>query len=222
MSEAGIYATRAIICMLMMLAVAGCGTGTTASGDWTGQKPVSMPYTQVLVVGVAANSRMRRSFEQQAVEAITAGGSAASASIFVASGMNLGPLDRDSVLAMVKKTDADAVLITRLVDRTVTMGQTQGKAYVKVGPQITVIEEPGLTEIYESNYTVHPVEGLAVAKSDANIESTLYDVRDNGRAVYKVAVNTRFEETDAEVIVDVAGNLAEAITGKLRGDGLIR
>jgi hypothetical protein len=202
--------------------MAGCGTGTSATGAYTGPRPANAPYAKVLVVGVAPSSRARRSFEQQAVEAIGSGATAAVASIYVASEMNLGELSPENVRAMAKHTDADAVLVTRLINREAWLGQTQGKAYVKIGPQVTVIEQPGLTEVYEGYYSVQPVEGLPVAESAANLESVLYDVRDQGRAVYKVALNTQFEETDAEVFVDVVGELATGIAGELRGDGLIR
>jgi hypothetical protein len=122
---------------------------------------------------------------------------------------------------MVAKSGADAVVVTRLLGRSVSSGITQERVDVKAGRTVTVIEQPGMTEVYAANYSLTREPGELVAKSKAIIEATLYDVADSGRAVYVVTVNTRFEETDGDVLVDVTGNLADAIAAELRSNRLV-
>ncbi len=76
--------------LLALLLTPGCGTRTSATGVWSEPRPAQVPYQNVLVVGVMPNSRMRRSFEQQVTDAIAAGGTRATASVFVSSEMDLG------------------------------------------------------------------------------------------------------------------------------------
>jgi hypothetical protein len=168
--------------IVALCAVAGCGTGTSATGEWREPRSANAPYDHVLVVGVSPNSRVRRSFA---------------------------------------KSGADAVVVTRLLGRSVSSGITQERVDVKAGRTVTVIEQPGMTEVYAANYSLTREPGELVAKSKAIIEATLYDVADSGRAVYVVTVNTRFEETDGDVLVDVTGNLADAIAAELRSNRLV-
>lgn len=204
------------------LQLAGCATGTHATGAWQEPRTAHAPFRNVLVVGVSPNSRMRRSFEQQMTDEIKAGGTGAIESVFVASELNAGPPTRETVEAMVRKTGVDAVLVTRLVSRTAKAGRTEETADVKIGPQIEVVEDQHGVEVYAGNYSIERQPGAEIVLSDAQIESVLYDVADNGRAVYKVAVESKFRETDTDVIADVAAKIVTAIAGELRGEGLLR
>jgi hypothetical protein len=195
--------------------------GTSASGDWREPQTTNAPYDHVLVVGVTPSSRVRRSFEHQLSDAISTGSTKASASVFVASDIRARDLSAETVKAMVEKSGADAVLVTRLLARTVTAGISQERVDVKPGETVTVIEEPGMTEIYAANYSLNLEPGELVAKSKATIESTLYDVADNGRIVYVINTNSKFEETDGDALVDITGDIADAVADRLRSDRLI-
>lgn len=211
----------ALLCLPAVLTIMGCGTGTSATGTWREPRSASAPYGHVLVVGISPNSRVRRSFEHQLTEAISTGGTRATASIFVASEMGAGALSPETVRAMVEKSGSDAVLVTRLLGRTVTSGMSQERVDVKAGRTVTVIESLGVTEVYAANYSLNKEPGELVAKSKAIIETSVYDVADNGRVVYVITTNTKFEEVDGDALVDITGNLADAIAGRLRSDRLV-
>ena len=212
-----------IFSTLALLSLAGCGTGTSATGEWKEPRSVNAPYSSVLVVGMAENSRVRRSFEEQLAAYLSAGGTKASASILVGSSL-LGSeaLSKESVTAMVKSTGADAVVVTRLLKRTVKAGETRETVDVKLGPQVTVVEEPGLTEVFASNVTYTQVPGQLTAKSKAILETSLYDVADKGRVVYTIATESKFEEINGDAIIDITGDIADAISKQLRSNRLVR
>ena len=207
---------------LALLAIAGCGTGTSATGEWRPPRSANVPFSNVLVVGISANSRVRRSFEEQLVQYLSAGGTKASASILLGSAMGSETLTRDAVLAMVKDTGADAVVVTKLIRRTVKAGETQETVDIKIGPQITVYEDAGLTEIFASNITMTEEPGQLTAKSKAALETSVYDVADKGRVVYKIATTSKFTEINGDAIIDITGNIAEAVSKQLRSDHLVR
>ena len=209
------------LAVAMALVAAGCGTGTSATSEWKQPQPVDLPYRHVLVIGVSPNSRVRRGFEEQMVDAIVKGGTKATGSIFAGSAMGSEALTPENVKAMVASTGADAVLVTKLLTRTTKMAETQQKVDIKAQPSITITEEPGLTTVFASDYTmtIEPTE--LMVKSKATIEATLFDVADKGRLVYRVAVNSKFEEETGDEVLDIVGNIADAIAGELRRDKLV-
>jgi hypothetical protein len=221
MSTISLMRGPAFLCSTAVLTIMGCGTGTSATGTWREPRSANAPYAHVLVVGVSPNSRVRRSFEHQLTDAISTGSTRASASVFVASEIGAGALSPQTVRAMVEKSGADAVLVTRLLGRTVTSGMSQERVDVKAGRTVTVIENPGVTEVYAANYSLTREPGELVAKSDAIIETSVYDVADNGRIVYVITTNTKFEEVDGDAIVDITGNMVDAIAARLRSDRLV-
>lgn len=206
---------------LSLLAASGCGTGTRATGEWNEPRPVGLPYHHVLIVGATPNSRVRRSFEEQMAEDIAKGETDASPSILIGSAMGTEAINRDTVAAMTESTGADAVLVTRLISRTTKPGKTQEKVDIKAQPMLSITKEPGLTTVFASNYTMTLEPGEDIIKSNARIESVMYDVDDNGRPVYKVAVTSKFTESTGDELMDITGNIADAISKALHEAKLV-
>jgi hypothetical protein len=207
------------VSLAVLLLVSGCST--TATGDWEGPRADNAPYDDILIIAVSPDPDMRHALENVLTDVISAGGTKASASMHLESDMEHPPRTSENVAAMAKKINADAVLAIHWVGETVKAGRTKAEAYVDLGPQVTVIETSGYTEVWASDYTIHQVEGQLVADSDTKMEATLYDVADQGRGVYKIAVETKIEE-DGDSNYVIADNVATAITKNLRQHGLIR
>lgn len=214
-------ASRLAMCA-PILAVAAC-SHVTGTGAWEEPRPADVPYQRVLVIGISPESRMRRSFEQQMTEDLNAGGGTkATSSIFVGSEMNTEALSKDIVVKMVRKIDADAVLVTRMVNDKVKEGRTKEQEILKVEPTITIDQSVDVTAVWVSDFNLTDVPGQIEAEEDAMIEATIYDVADKGRPVYRVMVEDKFKNENADVIPDVAGDVATVIARELRRDGVVR
>ena len=147
------------VCMLA-LAVAGCGTtSTNSSGEWQQPRTREVPFQTVLVVAITPDSDARRAFEQTLAEAITDGGAKGIASYALGRQMGTSKLSRDLVVAMAEKSGADAVLVTRILQRSGQFGKSRDETYVHAGRTVTVVqnEDASLTGIMVSNYAVEVV-----------------------------------------------------------------
>ena len=208
------------VVIAILLLVSGCST--VADGTWQKPRTTNAPFENVLVVAVVSSNRMRKDLERQLAEYIALGGSKASSSMLVESKLEHTPKSRESIIAMIEDTSADAVLVVRLVGESVTAGKTQAKAYVNVGPQAEIIEHPHVTEVWVSDYSLHQTEGFLVAESDTKMEALLYDIADKGRVVYKISVESRYEEDRGDPTFVISDNVATAVARKLRHAGLVR
>lgn len=206
----------------LLLGVAAC-SHVSGAGAWQEPRPANVPYQRVLVIGVSPESRVRRSFEQQMAEAINASGATrATSSVYVESEMNVAALTKERVIEMITRTKADAVLVTRMVSATVTAAKSKDQAILKVGPTITIDESANATAVWVSDFNLTQVSGRLEADEDAMIEATVYDVASKGRPVYRISIADKFENASADIIPDVAGDVASVIARELHRDGVVR
>ncbi len=200
---------------MALVLLAACSTATSVRGNWQGE-PVGAAFEHVLVVGVSANSRMRRSFELALSELIRKPGTQATAAVQAGEGAVAPSVE--TVTAMVRATGADGVLITRLVSRKVSAEETESRIGVKTQRPATLNGGPGLVELFSLDYNEYEDPGELTARSTVILETSLYDVRQDGRLVYTITTKSKFREDRDDVIA----NVTRAIAGKLRQDGLIR
>jgi hypothetical protein len=208
-----------VVMAATLLLLGGCSTVST--GNWQEPRTTNIPYDNILIIGVTPDADMRLELEQHCAEGINVGVTRATKSIYLEPDVDHPPQTQASLHAMLNKTGADAVLVIRVLSKSVKAGKTQAEAYINIGPQITVIQDPGVTEVWLSNYTIHQTDGQLIAKTDSRMEAFLYDVKDNGRGVYKISVETKIEENGGDPTYVVASNVATEITKDLRQDGLI-
>jgi hypothetical protein len=194
----------------------GCGARTSITSRWEEPRPAAIPFGHVLVVGVSENSRLRRSFEEALAVKLGTGGTRTTAS--VRAGNPTQTLDRDLVVAMVRSTGADAVLVTRLTSRKAKLEEGETRVGVKTSQVSSLSDGPGLIELFSQSYHEYEEPGELTARSRAILESTLYLAVDGGRLVYTLITKAEFEEGKD----DVVGDVATAIARQLRSDGLVR
>jgi hypothetical protein len=206
----------------LLLTVAAC-SHVSGTGAWEEPRPANVPYQRVLVIGVSPESRVRRSFEQQMAEALNASGATwAVSSVYVESQMNVAALTKERVIAMIEKIDADAVLVTRMVGNTVKEGRTKEQEILKIGPTVTIDQTVNVTAVWVSDFNLTHVPGQIEAEEDALIEATVYDVASRGKPVYRVEIEDSFKNASADIIPDVAGEVASVIARELHRDGVVR
>ncbi len=201
---------------LVVLLAMACAPRTTVTGNWHEPRPSSIPYNHILVVGISPNSRIRRGFEQAMVQAISTGGTAASASVQF--GDTAQALTAESVADMIRASGADAVIVTRIVSRKVALKETPGHVGVKTEQPATLSDAPGLVELFSTTYDEYEEPGELTTKSTAVLNTSLYSAADATHAVYSLVTQSRSEENGDDVIADVT----DAIAGQLRHERLIR
>lgn len=200
----------------LVFVLAGCGARTSVTGAWQEGKPTGVAYRHVLVVGVTPNSRVRRSFELALADAVESGTTRATASIQTKeSAPQLSP---EIVNRMAQATGADAVLITRVVSRKVSASESESRVRVKTQQPSNLNGGTGLVELFSLEYHEYEEPGEMTAKSTAVLETSVYEATGTARLVYTLTVTSKFRE-DRD---DVVGDVAKAIAGQLRREGLIR
>jgi hypothetical protein len=211
--------TAAVVVAALLLAT---GCSTVADGSWQEPRTENAPFDEVLVVAVVSQRRMRSDIERRLSDEIETRGSRATASVNIEARLAHEAKSPESVIAMIEDTGADAVVVVRWVEQTVEAHQSQSKAYVDIGPQITVIEDPHVTEVWYSDYTIHETATQLEATSDTKVQALVYDVADGARLVYKVDVETKYEENGSDSTFVIADNIAIAVAKQLHHAGLVR
>ena len=101
----------------MVLLLAACA-GPTVTRIQPLDESADAPYGNILVVSLFQSFDMRRFFEEEIVNQLRGRGANAVASTSLIDVKT--PLSRDSVLAAVTEANADAILVTQLLDSTTT------------------------------------------------------------------------------------------------------
>ncbi len=200
--------------------VTGCST--VADGAWQEPRTLNAPFDTLLVVATVSQHRMRKDIERRLSAEIETRGSQATASVDIEVRLEHEAKSPEHIIAMIEDTGPDAVVVVRWIEQTVDAHQSQSKAYVKVGPQVTIIEDPHVTEIWYSEYTIHETATQLEFTSDTKMEALVYDVADGARLVYKVDVETKYEETGSDSVFVIADNIAVAVARQLHHAGLVR
>ena len=225
------YVMHATLAVLIFALISGCTT--TTSGSWEDPHTENAPYNNVLVVALHNNDSIRDTLERQVAKRISGNmtsantannSSKASASTTLVTKLKDAPQDRESILTMSRKIDADAVLVLQVADSSVKLGKSKKeKNKFLFGGQIednTVSSSKKGS--WETPRTTNETDILPDTKIDVEMQAVLYDTEDNGRAVYTIDVKTKYKEKGGELIYTLSSNIAEGVSNKLRQEGLIK
>jgi hypothetical protein len=195
---------------------------TSVKGEWAEGAPRKQSYTRVLVVGVGPNINQRCAFEYFMVLRLR------SESVQVIRSCDAvkekTPLTVESIEQAVAAAQADAVLATRLVSRSVKSTEggsrdTRGNASYKAtdagfGYGYGYYGAYGVPVIY-GEFMTEPA--FSIAEGQGEVSSSFYRAQDKA-LVYTLQTKARkLESTDAAL-----QEIAAAIAGKLRQEGLTR
>jgi len=155
------------------------------------------------------------------VDGFSADGSQATASFQIERETGVQPLSRENVMAMAIETGADAVVVTRMLDYSAEHGKSKAEAHVKAGRQVEDIETENTTQVWVGNYSIQQTPGQPITKNNVILESTVYDVSDNGRSIYIISTDYKFKIDGNSYMENVTRDVANAIVKKVRQAGLI-
>ena len=217
--------TRNLVICTLVLATAGCVTQSAkVEGAWQSPRTRVEPFDNVLVVAIAPKENVRIAFEMTMAQAITASGEAQAFPSHTINHQSTAKLSREHLLAMVQKTQADAVFITRILDQTVEDGKGPAIEVVHLGPTVGVSHKEGssLTTVIASNYSVEIREGTDILKADNVLDTLVYEPKTGDNLVYHATTQAQFDVGPSNTIVKAAAVFAQAIATRLRKDGVIR
>ena len=218
-------AGRVACCVLLCLfgAVLSAGSAqarSTVKGTWQEGATRNQAFTRVLVVGVSPNVNQRCAFEFFMVSRLKSDSVVAIRSCDAVKEKN--PLTLESIEQAIAAAQADAVLATSLVSRSVESKEggsrdTRGNASYKA-------TDAGFATGYYGVYGVPVVYGefvtapaFTIAQGAARVASRFYQTRDRALIYTLDTQATKLESTDAAL-----HDIAAAIADKLRREGLTR
>ena len=205
---------RAMCVFAISVAVAACSTGPQVTTTQKFAESTSAPYENLLVIFLADKFDSRRYLETEVVKKLAENGTQAVASTSMMDSRT--PKTRQTFLAMVEKTGADAVLVTQIANL-----QSEGTV-VDMNPEATYNFRPTYyynvwsvdLQEYKEPQAVDFEHSLALA-------TQLYSVSSKD-VVWAIESHSNIKQAfdqgpDYSIYIDEAN----AIASSLRKDGLI-
>ena len=194
---------------LAALLLAGCSQPVRVDSSWHGE-PIPQPSERIMVVAVTSDLNGRRQFEDLLVQKLASSGNSAWASSRKMD--TSAPLDRDMVSRAVADTGATLVVVTRLAHRELEIGKTGEAGSVKVQRRH---ETP--MDFFRYDYEITEAQTYLVPTSTVGLSTDVYSTDDAG-LVYTIDTLIPPRESRLEIMSEAA----EAISRRLRRDGLVR
>jgi hypothetical protein len=200
--------------------LSGCAQQAKVTSDRQGNGRQQQSFTRVLVVGVSPNVNARCAFEHFMVSQMQSAATTVIASCDAVAQPN--PLTRESIDAAVVSQQADAVVATLLVSRSVSSEEgggrdTRGNASYKA-------TDSGFTTGYYGVYGVPVIYGefqsappITTAQGEVRVTSNVYETRGPALVYTADTVAKDLESSDTGF-----SKVAAAIADRLRRDGLIK
>lgn len=203
-------------------------TGTSVTGNWEDPRTQNAPYGNVLVVALLGHETTRLEMERQLTRELSAGGTRVTASMNLNDGLKNAPRTREEIIAMTEARKPDALLVLRVQDADLGLGKSkQEKSKYLFGGNDAVVGSKEATDekkdgSWETRGELNVTDVLPDAKIQLYIDASLYDVNDEGRAVYTIELDTRYKNKGDNMIYELTSNTALAIGKELRAKGLVR
>ena len=215
-----------LICAYMLAALIGGCASTSASsrGEWQEPRVRKTPYQTVLVVTAMPDAGIRRAFDQTLVAQINKGGAKGINAYALSRQMETPKFDREVVIAMARETGADAIIVTRVLDRSGQLGEHRGDVVAKFNPGIlyTQNEDASMTSVMASNYWVEVTKATTVIDGDALVQSYLYELASGDKLIYRMTTQGNFRIGPGRYAEGVGQEFALKIAKQLRSDRVIR
>lgn len=200
--------------VFIALTLAACGGVPQVKRLDAPAEPAGTPYTNILVISLFDSFDTRRYFEEETVKALKAGGTQA---VTLTSLLKIGtPVNRETVIPVVEKIGADAVLVTQVTDM-----QTTGKIKDRRPESSTNIRPTYYYNVFSVDVTEYVEPPAVQYHFNLALRADLIAV-DNKESVWAVASTTK-DKSDFEGTRDYSKivNQAKAIVDALASDHLI-
>jgi hypothetical protein len=202
--------------VVAVLVIAGCATTTsTMNMSWVNPEHAPTPIKKVLVIGLATDPAMRKTFETSMGATLQKEGVEAVPSFGVMQDLTrVGDeaAARAMVLEAVTKTGADAVTVTRLVREDTSQRVVQGSTYV--APSAYYHNMYGY---YYNSYQMVSTPDYVVEDKAYVVETNLYDV-----ATEKLVWTGISETVNPVSAADAVESVGKTIVYTLRREKLIK
>jgi hypothetical protein len=212
--------TLGIVVMAVLLP--GCvTTSNTVSGAWQSPKTRTEPFHSVLVVAAAPRDDARRAFEITLANAIVSGGNAKATTTF--GSIRTSDLSKDAVVRLAERAEADAVLVTRILNQSFKDGKTAEEVITHRGRAVSVshVEDTNMTMVISSNQWTEVVPGTMIIKADTVLETSVYEPRTGERLIYRATMMAQFDLGPNQPFEMGAAIFAKEMANHLRKDGVI-
>ena len=171
------------IAVVALAAMTSCTAGTQLTSSWAEPTAAGHTYQKIVVVGATERAPVRHRYEDAFVTALQQRGVTSVASYSVAGD---GRLDKDAAAAKLQEIGADAVIVTRLVDK-----ESYQEYYP---PTYSTVAAPsayygGWYGYYSLGYSYQSSPGYTVQNNVFRIETNLYDVK-NGKLLWSGITET--------------------------------
>ena len=191
-----------------VLAVVACGPQMSIKSTWKDPSIAATQYKKVLVVGLSGKETLRRTFENEFSNELSYHGvTAAPASSTVPAGAEK---DQEAMKQMLTANGYDAVIVTRLVDRTKETTYVPGTSYTPA---------PYYGGFYSYYYTAYPMvydPGYLVESTIVQIETNVYDVKSE-----KLVWSGISEVVDPEASTEDVRHFSHMVGDRMAKEGLI-
>ena len=191
-----------------VLAVVACGPQMSIKSTWKDPAIGATQYKKVLVVGLSSKETVRRTFENEFSVVLTQHGvTAAPSSTTVPPGAEK---DQEQMKQVLQAGGYDAVMVTRLVDRTKETTYVPGTSYTPA---------PYYGGFYSYYYTAYPMvydPGYLVESIIIQIETNVYDLN-TGKLVWSGISEVVDPETSTEEI----RHFSHMVGDRMAKEGLI-
>lgn len=198
-----------VVGLLMMIAavqLSGCAS-TSVTAVWSDEAYTGHPHKAIVILA-ARRPILVRVFEDEFVQQLKARG------VEAVPAYSLLPTDRkiekDEILAAVKKIQADTLFITRLVDKQSYETYYPGSVYAThAGPR-----GPGWGGFYARGFTsYHATPGYTVQQEVLHVETQLYDVKTE-QLIWSVMTETMTGDTPESEVKGFVDVIMKSLTKK--------
>jgi len=122
------------------------------------------------------------------------------------------------------RVNADAVIVTRILDQSFVDGRTADQVITHLGPAVSIShnESTNSTVVVSSNVWTEIVPGSFALDTENLLETSVYELGKDGQLVHRATMNAHFELSPDQRIEMAAAVFADKIARRLRKDGVIR
>jgi hypothetical protein len=175
-----------------------CGASVKMTSSWMDDSKAGYKINNVLVVGISREDITRNLWENTFVEQLGKQNIRAQAGHIVMGGQEIKP-DRESILAAVRKSGVDAVLITRVVGRE-SETKTSGGVVSSPAPYYM-----GMYDYYGYAHNAVYTAPVDYRETTVRLESNLYDVASEKLiwTAQSEAVNANLVKTDYAKMINL-------------------
>lgn len=191
------------------MAFSACSTSARSVSTERASETVGVPFSNILVIGIAADYEARTRFERKLASELRTTGTGATA-LYVAAGGNK-PIEREAIEELVKTDSYDAVLISKPLKRETDAEMKTGGAATKA-----VRRDDGALHLFRYDYEELNEPVTWNVNLSVTISTELFAANDSQK-VWSIETDVSKKDSLEDLITEAS----EKIVRRLKRDKLI-